>query len=204
MDTAAAREDLAWIRAATDQSHQFLCGSWRHQVVWGVIGTLGLLGTWAAYQMSRPNLISIIWVVAIPGGWAWSIQAARSAERSASIRSVAARTFGGIWIATGVCVTLIAGLAVFAGAVDPRSLSGLIAILFGGGYFASGFVAGLKWLMAVAGAWWIGGAALLFWPGPNAILVLAGMTLLFELGPALRLRRIEQESRPPAGNHGAH
>lgn len=194
MDKATAREDLAWIRAATDQTHHFLCGSWRHQVVWGVIGVVGLVGTWFAMRTAQGSALGILWFVAIAAGWAWSIREGRTAGRSAPVRSVAARTFGGIWIGMGVCVTLIAGLSIFTGAVDPRSLSGLIAILFGGGYFASGFVAGIRWLLAVAVAWWVGGAALLLWPVPESVLILAAMVLILEIGPALRLRSIEQAS----------
>lgn len=197
MDNATARADLAWIRAATDQTHQFLCGSWRHQLVWGFVGVFGLVATWSANQLNQPTAIGIIWFVSVAGGWAWSLREGRYAGRGAPVRSVAARTFGGIWMATGVCITLIAGIAVFSGAVDPRSLSGIIAILFGGGYFASGFVAGLRWLTGVAVAWWVGGVALLFWRSPEAVLALAAMVVLLEIGPALRLRRVEQDSARP-------
>ena len=95
----------------------------------------------------------------------------------------------------GVSLTLLAGTAVLTGAVDPRGLPGVVAIIFGGGYFASGFVSGLRWLTGVGVAWWVGGVVLVFWQEPAALLLLAAMALLLEVGPALALRRMEQAAR---------
>lgn len=193
MTEATAREELAWIRSLMDQSQAFLCGTWRHQLLWGVVGTVGLAGSWNAVRVGRFTDIPWIWLVALGLGWVSSMRVARHQATHAAVRSVAARAFGGIWLALGVSLTLLGAATIVFGAIDPPALSGIVAIIFGAGYFASGFTAGLRWIQAVGVAWWIGGAALLIWRGPDAMLVLAGMTLLLEVGPALRLRSIERE-----------
>ena len=76
-------------------------------------------------------------------------------------------------------------------------MSGVVAIVFGAGYFATGFTAGLRWLQGVGAAWWIGGVGLLLWQSPQGLLALAAMTILLEIGPALRLRQLARASAAP-------
>lgn len=190
MHESAVHEDLAWIRSLMDESHRFLGGTWRHQVVWGIVGVTGMLGTYASLSTGRFGLIPWLWVVSIGGGWFYSLVVARGGETSAAVRNAAARAFGGIWIGLGVTLTLLGGLTLFTGALEPSGLSGVIALVFGSGYFASGFVAGLRWMQGVAVGWWIGGVVLLYWPSPSGLLLLAAMIVVLEIGPALRLRAI--------------
>jgi hypothetical protein len=112
------------------------------------------------------------------------------------VRNVAMRAFGGIWMSLGVTLTLIGSVSVYSGALEPSSLPGVLAVVFGAGYFASGFVAGLVWLSAVGVAWWAGGVGLLFWRTPGNLLVLAAMVVALEVVPALVLRRRERAGAP--------
>lgn len=195
MTEATAREELAWIRALMDQSQTFLCGTWRHQFLWGLVAMAGLVGSWSAGQTERYALIGWIWLGAGMLGWAGSLRLARRDALNPAVRSVAARAFGGIWLGLGVSLTLLGTSTVVLGAIDPRAMSGIVAIVFGAGYFASGFTAGLRWIQLVGVAWWIGGVGLLLWRGSEAMLVLAAMILVLEVGPALRLRLIERAHR---------
>ncbi|MEM7418015.1 MAG: hypothetical protein AAF389_21175 [Gemmatimonadota bacterium] len=197
MNDTTAREDLAWIRSLMDHSHRFLGGTWRHQAVWGLVGSLGMLSTYLAVRATRYELIPWLWVGAVGAGWFYSLVLAREHDRAPIVRNAASQAFGGIWISLGVTLTLIGGISIFTGALAPQALSGVVAALFGAGYFASGFVAGLRWLQAVAVAWWIGATVLLVWASPHGLLLLAVMTVVLAIGPALRLRQLEQEAPYP-------
>ena len=194
MEQATVREDLAFLRSLMDESQAFLCGTWRHQLVWGLVGISGLAGTWVSMNVGAFGRIPWIWGVWVGVGWFYSLLLARRDAFRPSARSVASRAFGGIWLALGVTLTLLGLATMFTGAVDPLGLPGIIAIVFGAGYFASGYVGGLQWLKGVGALWWGGGVALLIWSSPDALLGLAGMTLPLGIGPALRLRRTERDA----------
>lgn len=198
MHESAVREDIAWIRSLMDESHRFLGETWRHQAVWGVVGITGMLGTYASLATDRYALVPWLWGLCLGAGWFYSLVLSRHGASSA-VRSAAARAFGGIWIGLGVTLTLIGGLTVLTGVIEASALSGVVALIFGAGYFASGFVAGLRWLQAVAVGWWVGGVVLLYWPTPESLLLLAAMMAVLELGPALRLRRIEADATTAPG-----
>lgn len=190
----AGLDDLAAIRSLMAESQSFLSGTWTYQFVWGLVGATGLTGTWSAARAGHFDWIPWIWIVALTFGWGYSLWSRLAGSEGGPVSNVASRAFGSIWIALGVTLTLLGAVALSpstgGGAViDPRLLPGLIALIFGAGYFSSGHLARLRWLQGVAIAWWAGGVALLLWRHPDALLVLAVMTVFLEIGPALLLRR---------------
>lgn len=191
MDPDDAREDLAAIRALMTDSQRLVRGTWSYQLVWGILATAGLTGTWIAQRTERYDAILLMWVALVAVGWAFSIARSRRDRSSAPVRNAATRAFGGIWMGLGVTLTLIGIVTIPTGAVAPGGLPGILAALLGAGYFASGFLAGLRWMLYVGLAWWLAAGALLVWQGPAAILALAALTVVLEIVPALVLRTFE-------------
>jgi hypothetical protein len=192
VERATVHEELAAIRSLMADSQSFLRGTWPHQLAWGVIGTTGVLATWIALGAGSYSATVWIWGVLVAHVWIFSFAVMRRGDGGAPVRNVASRAYGGIWIALGVTLTILGTMTAGVGAVDPLGLPGLIAVVFGAGYFASGWLAGLRWLTAVGVVWWVAGVALLIWSDPRGLLVLAALTLLLEVGPALALRRMER------------
>jgi hypothetical protein len=192
VERATVHEELAAIRSLMADSQSFLYGTWPHQLTWGAVGITGVVATWVALGAEAYGATVWIWGVLVCVGWAFSFALMRRGPGGAPVRNVASRAYGGIWIALGITLTILGTLTVGVGAVDPLGLPGLIAVVFGAGYFASGWLAGLRWLTAVGVCWWVAGVGLLVWSDPRGLLALAALTLLLEVGPALALRRMER------------
>ena len=58
MDKDAGREELAAIRSLMAESQGLLTGSWRHQLVWGLLTTFALFGTWVAIRREDCRCLS--------------------------------------------------------------------------------------------------------------------------------------------------
>ena len=58
MDHDIGTGELAQIRALMSESHELLTGTWRHQLIWGLLTALGLSGTWVlvAAEETHPRL----------------------------------------------------------------------------------------------------------------------------------------------------
>lgn len=192
MDQATAQEELASIRALMAESQGLLSGTWPHQLVWGAAGALGLVATWWGVWRGAFDYALWVWAAVLAVGWTFSLREGRRGRTRGRVRNVATRAFSGIWLGLGVTLTLLAAVALLTGAIDPRTLPGSIALILGAGYFASGFLSGLRWLSGVAVAWWVGGLGLLLWRGPEILLALAVMAVVLEVGPALVLRRMDR------------
>jgi len=199
MEETTAREELAWIRSLMDQNQRFLTGTWRHQFVWGLVGTIGLSGTWLAVRTETVRWIPIVWLICVGSGWTYSLVLSRNrGSGKPRVSSVASRAFSGIWMGLGMTLTLLGTVSMFTGAISAQAMPGIVAVVFGSAYFATGFVGGLRWIQGVGAAWWVGGVSLLFWQHPDALLVLAAMTVMLEIGPALRLRHMRRASMSPS------
>lgn len=192
MDAGAVRQELAWIRALMEDSQRLLAGTWRHQALWGLLTAAGLALTWWAVGADRPGVVWVGWPALIAAGWSGSFALERRGA-SAPVHNLAGRAFGGVWVGAGVTLTLLGTLGLYSGALAPSALPGVLSLVLGLGYFASGFASGLRWLRTVGLAWWVLGSALMVWRGPDGLLVLAGAALVLEVGPALALRRRERE-----------
>jgi hypothetical protein len=177
MDTRAT-EDLALIRRMMQESRREVVDRGKHFLIWGVIGTVGAILTYArAVEWTALNT-GWLWLGLLVVGWTLSTVVARRDAREAPVWSVASRLLAAVWICSAITITLISLAGLFGGGLDYRSLPGLLSIMLGAPVVVTGVLTGEGWLKAVGVGWWIGGALLLFVPGLYTLLVMAGMSLL--------------------------
>ncbi len=188
MDVEAARRDIAEIREWMDHGRRVMVESWRHQVWWGVLSAVALVGTWWAVQQQAWWAAATVWPSALLLGWAGSLFLARAAPPRGCNR--ATRALEAVWKGTGGTLSLLGLFGAAGGGIAPSAVPGAIALVFGGTYFATAHISGIEWLRWIACAWWAGGVLLLVAPaGSASLLVLAGLVLLLEAGPGLVLSR---------------
>jgi len=96
---------------------------------------------------------------------------------------------GGLWLGTGVTLTMLGFAGPAGGAIAPEAITGMLSAVLGAAYFATGVISGQRWLMGVGGAWWAGALVMLLWPAPHTLLVMAAMMLLLQAAPGLYLMR---------------
>ncbi len=191
----SAQQELAWIRELMVDSRRALHGSWQHQVLWGCLISAGLAGTWAVAYAGRPEWIGPGWATLIMIGWGGSVLLGRRLAAGARVNTQSEGLFAGVWVGVGAALTLFGTVGMASGALSPTTLPGVVAILMGVGYFASGHLAGLGWLRLVGVAWWLVGTGMLVIAGAWTLPALAAAFATLTLGPALVLRRQEALSR---------
>lgn len=182
-----AREDLAMIRRLMSESRRTVDAGGPHYLIWGVLITAALVGTWA-HQTGRLATQPVwIWSVAVGLGWILSMIVGIRGGRRAEVRTAGGRIMAGIWVGTGVTLTLAGFLGTGSGTLTGDAMLGLTASLIGSALFASSFVlrpTPYRWL---AVGWWAGAVPLFLWRDPGAQLLLAGMTVAFMLVPGVWL-----------------
>jgi hypothetical protein len=180
---AQAREDLVAIRAMMERTRDVVGYAAPHFVVWGVLMAAALLATYLLRDQAGDGWISWLWVLAVGVGWALSWLLAVRGRRRGRVRSQAGRMLGGLWLGTGVTMTILGFAGPAGGAVSTLVVSGMLAAVLGAAYFATGVLAGVRWLMAVGVGWWAGSLVMLLWPGPAAVLLMAACMLALQVGP---------------------
>jgi hypothetical protein len=193
------QNDLALIRRLMDEGQRSVRDDGSHFIGWGLAAVVGLVLTDLATTGTLEIPIALVWLPVLVGGWIFSLRAGRRAHATARVVTAAGRLLAGVWIGTGIGITLLTALSLSGSGIPPVALGGIVAVLLGTGFFASGFVIG-GWMTYLALAWWIGGAALLMWPTRHAPLLLAAMLLLLQVLPGMILfARARREDATLAG-----
>jgi hypothetical protein len=180
---AQAREDLVAIRGIMERTRDVVGYAAPHFVAWGILMAAALVATYLLRGQAGEGWSSWLWVVAVGLGWALSWVLAMRGRRRAQVRSQAGRMLGGLWLGTGVTMTLLGFAGPAGGAVSSSAVAGMLAAVLGAAYFATGVLAGRGWLMVVGAGWWAGSLVMLLWPGPHALLLMAAFMVALQAVP---------------------
>jgi hypothetical protein len=200
--TTRAEDDLALIRRLMADSRSVVVDRGKHFMIWGAVSVVGLLATYGAIAGWIAVAPRWTWAGLVVVGWVASFVVGWRDGRSARVRTLAGRLLGGVWLATGVTLTLIAASGLFGGVVPHVALPGVLSAVMGVAVLATSQLTDEGWLAWVAAGWWVGAAVMLFAPGLYALLVMAVMALALMLAPGallyMRSRRGGATRAPPA------
>ncbi|HEU0014838.1 MAG TPA: hypothetical protein VFQ45_14220 [Longimicrobium sp.] len=182
-----AREDLAAIRRLMEGGQRVVNHAGPHFVVWGLLMSAALVATYVLGRAETVRGITWVWAGAVGLGWVASIALTFNGVRRAPATSPAGRLLAGLWIGTGVTLTLLGFAAPAGGALAWNGITGVLAAVLGGAFFATGLFAGSRWLQAAGGLWWAGSLYMLLDPGPHGLLVTAALMLALQAIPGLVL-----------------
>jgi hypothetical protein len=178
-----AREDLAAIRQLMEDGRRVVNGAGPHFVAWGLLTSAALAATYMLAQRGETRLITWMWVVAVGVGWLASIALTVAEGRRERVRTATSRILGGTWTGTGVTLMLLGFAAPAGGGLATGAITGVLAAVMGGGFFATGLLVGSRWMQAAAGGWWAGALLMLLWPGSHGLLITAALVLLLQTLP---------------------
>lgn len=182
-----AREDLAAIRRLMEGGQQVVNTAGPHFVAWGVLCSAALVSTYVLAGRGDGRTAVWTWIVAVSLGWMASIALTVSGLRRAPVTSATGRLLGGMWMGTGVTLTLLGFAGPAGGGVAWAAISGVLAAVLGGATFATGLLVGSRWMQAAGGGWWAGALLMLLWPGRHGLLLTAGLILGLQTLPGVVL-----------------
>jgi hypothetical protein len=184
-----AREDLRAIREIMQGSHRVARYAAPHFVLWGLLMAAALCTTYFLLMGGVEGVVPWLWVAAVGAGWIGSAAISVSARHRAPVHSTASRMLGGLWLGTGITLTILGFVGAAGGGISSLAVTGVLAAVLGVGYFATGVLAETRWLLGVGAGWWGGAVFMLLWPGTHGLLVMAAMMLVLQAVPGLYYMR---------------
>jgi hypothetical protein len=190
-----AEQDLALIRWLMEESRREVVDRGKHFMIWGLVTTAGLAGTYAALAGWWAVAPRWTWTVLVVAGWVASFGVGLRDGRGARVRTLGRRVLGGIWLSTGVTLTLLGVAGLFGGVVPQPALPGVMSAVMGGAVLSTSVLMGDRWLGWVGAGWWVGALWMLFVPGVHTIPVMALMAVGLMVVPGAVLNA--RSRRPP-------
>lgn len=198
----SAREDLAVIRRIMEETRRDVVDRGKHFLIWGGITTIGLVLTHLAIVGGLAWKPGWVWVGLVGAGWVASMVVGWRDGRDTRVRTLGRRLLSGIWVATGITLTVIGMAGIFAEPVPVRILPGTLAVVIAPAVLVTGQLTGDRWWSAIAAGWWLGGIVMLLLPGPYTLLVMAGMALALMVVPGALLFVRARRPRAPLDSVG--
>ena len=159
-------------------------------VSWGALTVTGLLFTYLAVALRLPPSIpAIVWAILLVLGWLQWVWWGRRAHSRARVHTMTTRLVGSIWTSVGLALTALFLASVLWETLPAAALPGVVSSLLGIAYFACAPVYPKLPLRLLASLWWLGALLLFAWSGAHTLLVMAGMVLVLQVVPGIRLWR---------------
>lgn len=185
MDQREAERNLREIRRMMEEGRQVVASGGHHYVAWGFLITMALVLTWGMATRGWDLSPAWIWGGAVGGGWAFSIWAGYRWDRRAPVSNLAGRVLAGIWIGSGIAMTLVGFLGGAPEAMEVNVLLATESAILGAAYLATAAVQGSRWMMGLAAGWWVGSVYMYLNSGLSVLLVMAALMVALYLVPGL-------------------
>jgi hypothetical protein len=197
MEKQQAELEINMIKKIMEDSRRIVIDDGVGYIIWGVLVMAGLIATYAAIISHNYQYIPWAWIILMGGGWIYTIIINVKKERRRKIRTFAGKILGGLWISSGIAMTIIGFAGPGTGAISGYAVSPMISIVLGVAYFVSGIVYSQPWIRNLAIGWWAGAVLMLLWPGSYTLLVFAAMMALLQVLPGIILyHKFKKEYKP--------
>jgi hypothetical protein len=197
MDEKYALEELQFIKKVIEDSKRSIVYNGMDYIIWGVLVIVGMLITYTlAVTGMRFNFLWV-WLILIPIGWGFSYYNKKNCIGKAP-KTITTKAIGAVWLAAGICMTLIGFGGPVIGGMNGMFISPVLAIICGGGYFVAGTILNSKPTSYLSLGWWIGGIILFMVHSINQMLIMAALMFLFQTIPGIivyRKYKREEQSR---------
>ncbi len=197
MEKQQAELEINMIKKIMEDSRKIVVDDGIGYIVWGVLILIGMISSYFAVLTKQYNYTIWIWVILICGGWAYSIIShfLRDSKKKAS--TFTGKILGGLWISTGISMTLIGFAGPLSHSIGGYTVTPLISIMLGIAYFVSGIIYGQGWIRNLALGWWAGAVVMFFWPGIHTFLIFAAMMAFLQVVPGIILYlKFKKEYQP--------
>lgn len=187
MEKSQAELEIELIKKIMDDSRRIVCEDGKDYIIWGVLVLVGLIGTYLSVAWKTYHYIGWVWLITMGGGWIFAIASHWRKGSKQKVSTLAGRILAGVWISSGIAMTLLGFVATATGAIGGWSISPMISIVLWIAYTVSGIVYRQPWVRNLAIGWWLGAIIMLIWPGIHTLLIFAAMMALFQITPGIVL-----------------
>lgn len=185
METIDAKQELAFIKKIMADSRKSAICNGKAFILWGILVTIGLLGTYFSIINNSQSTINWLWLLIIVLGWVITIVMESRDAKKAKTKTFAAKILAYVWIGSGIAMTIIGFVGLISGAFSALYINPLISNILAVGFLITGVLYGKTWVSLISLGWWAGAIVMFFWTGLYTFLLMSAMVILFLVIPGV-------------------
>jgi hypothetical protein len=185
MDQQNVQQELAFIKKVMEDSRRLFIYDGKDMIVWGCIVLIGMILMFSKFQYGLRISAFLIWGVLIGIGWIFSVWRGMRIKRMHRVKTLSGRIVSSIWIACGVCMTIVGFGFTSTGLIHGWAINPLLSLFIGVAYFTSATVLDLRYMYGAGIAWWGGALLMALWNGPHTFLIFGLLMIVFHIVPGI-------------------
>ncbi len=185
METIDAQQELAFIKKIMADSRKSAICNGKAFILWGMLVTVGLLGTYFSIINNNPSVMNWLWPSLIGLGWIITIVMESKAAIKSRTKTFAAKILAYVWIGSGIAMTIIGFVGSVSGAFGGLYINPLISNILGIGFLITGVLYGKTWVSLISLGWWAGAVVMFIWIGLYTFILMSAMMILFLVLPGV-------------------
>ena len=185
METIDAQQELAFIKKIMADSRKSAICNGKAFILWGILVTIGLLGTYFSIINNSQSIMHWLWPTIIGLGWIITIAMESKTAKKSRTKTFAAKILAYVWIGSGIAMTIIGFVGSVSGAFNGLYINPLISNVMAVGFLITGVLYGKTWVSLVSLGWWAGAIVMFFWTGLYTFLLMSTMIILFLVIPGV-------------------
>lgn len=190
MNSEKAAMEISFIKKVVEETRKVSYPNGIYFIIWGIAVFLGMIGNYLLVKNHLGHRLIWMWAGIVLIGWIYTLIESNREERKSGYKTWTGKIYGNIWLAAGVCMTIIGFSGPFVKVLNPMAICPLVGLIMGIGHYISGLLNDFKWQQYVGMLWWAGSIALLFWVALENFLVFGLMMLLLHALPGFVLNSV--------------
>lgn len=187
MNSETAAKEITFIKQVIDENRKVSYPNGIYYIIWGILVFFGMLGNYFLVKAGRGMDLLWMWAGIVVVGWIITLVESRKEDRKAGYVSWTGKLYGYLWLAAGICMTIIGFSGPFVKIIHPMAICPLIGLFMGFAHFISGLMNAFKWQQIIGILWWAGSIIILFWVAVENFLVFGVLMILLHAVPGFIL-----------------
>jgi hypothetical protein len=194
MSETNPQEEIAYIKNIINDSKRLIVDDGKGFILWGILVITGLLITFFSLYYKEYEYLWYAWPTLMGFGWIYTLIVEIRKGKRKKVSTFARKIMGALWFSTGLSMTIIVLVGIYADAFSPGYISPIVSAVLGIAYFVTGVLYGKKWVSLLALGWWAVSIYTFLFTSLYNLLIFAAVMFLLQTLPGIILYQNSKKS----------
>ncbi len=163
MEQAQFQEDLEYVKSMIENNRRQLLDNGINYITAAIFVSVGVVASYLLGINGKENLLPYLWIPLVILLVGTNIYFQKKAEKKNVKRTFISKIFNAMWLSCGIPIFIITMLHFITGLISLPAMFISVSAIMGIGYFLTGVINELKFMIYLAFVWWGGTVLALLW-----------------------------------------
>jgi len=193
MENEQFQEDIRFVKSMIENNRRRLIDNGINYITTAIFVGIGVIVSYILGISGKQNILPYLWIPLIILLIAANLFLQSKIEKKVIRHTFISKIFNAVWLACGIPILIITLFYFLSGSIQLSIMFIAISAILGIGYYLTGIINELKFMMYLAYVWWIGTILSLLWNYIGAdyqlALLFSGLVVIQQIIPGVIIYR---------------